>query len=52
MPIPRKLKPLSRRILDAKLAAAIIRIGPVIFGRIWEMIILKLLKPNIFDADI
>lgn len=52
MPIPRKLKPLSRRILDAKLAAAIIRIGPVIFGKIWDMIILKLLKPKIFDADI
>ena len=52
MPIPRKLKPLSSRILDAKLADDIIKIGPVIFGRMWDIIIRKLLKPKIFDANI
>ena len=52
MPIPRKLKPLSRRILDAKLVADIIKIGPIIFGRMWDIIIRKLLKPKIFDAEI
>ena len=32
VPIPRKLKPLSIRIAEAKLAAEIIKIGPIIAG--------------------
>ena len=37
--MPRKLKPLSSNILDAKLAAEIIKIGPIMFGKMWYMII-------------
>ena len=48
--MPKKLKPLSSKILAAKLAAAIIRIGPLILGKIWLIIILKLLKPKILEA--
>ena len=52
MPIPRKLRPLSNNILEAKLAAAIINKGPKIFGTMWDTIILKLLKPKILEAII
>ncbi len=41
-PNPRKLKPASNRIADAKLDEAITKIGPAILGKIWRIIMREL----------
>ena len=50
-PIPRKLRPLSTKIAEAKLAADITIIGAMTLGNIWLKIILVSENPKAFDAS-
>src|ERR1700761_4993925 len=45
-PKPRKLKPASSKIADAKFDEANTNIGPMMFGKICRRIMRALLKPN------
>ena len=50
-PIPKKLKPASSKIAEAKLEAAITITGPSTLGNICLLMIRKLLKPNALPAS-
>ena len=51
-PMPKKLKPLSINIAEAKLEAAITHNGAILFGKICLKSIRKSEKPNTFAASI
>ncbi|MNY05074.1 hypothetical protein D3C86_1377800 [compost metagenome] len=50
-PNPRKLRPVSSKIAEAKLAEATTSMGPEILGRMCLIMVLEVEKPRAFEAS-